>query len=97
MSDSRTRYSIVCQSRKVEKDWLALETEFPEKIAELKKFLTNNPEDRSQALGKLKKLHGPFKELLQYDITKNDVRVWYLIDRKKTLVIIKYAGHHPDW
>ena len=61
-----------------------------------KKFLINNPEDRRKALGILKKLHGRHKGTLQYDITKNDARVWYFVDRKEKLVLIKYAGHHPD-
>ena len=44
----------------------------------------------------LKKLKGPYKGILQYDITKDDARVWYRVDKKENLVIIKYAGHHPD-
>lgn len=96
MSESKTRYNIVFQSSRVEKDWLALEKEFPERVADCKEFLCNNPEDRSKAIGILKKLKGRYKEILQYDITKDDARVWYRVDRKENLVIIKYAGHHPD-
>ena len=59
-------------------------------------FLRNNPEDRSKAAGLLKKLKGRYKGILQYDITKNDARVWYRVDRKENLVMIKYAGNHPD-
>ena len=96
MSESKTRYNIDFQSGRIERDWLALEKEFPERVADCKEFLCNNPEDRSKAIGILKKLKGRYKGILQYDITKNDARVWYRVDRKENLVIIKYAGHHPD-
>jgi mRNA-degrading endonuclease RelE of RelBE toxin-antitoxin system len=96
MSEPKTRYSIVFQSNRVKQDWLALEREFPERIAQCKAFLCNSPEDRTKAIGILKKLKGRFKGILQYDITKDDARVWYRVDRKGNLVIIKYAGHHPD-
>jgi mRNA-degrading endonuclease RelE of RelBE toxin-antitoxin system len=96
MSETANKYSIVFQNRRVQKAWLALEKEFPERVADCKRFLKNNPEDRSQALGILKKLRGRFLGILQYDITKDDARVWYRVNRKERLVIIKYAGHHPD-
>ena len=91
-----TRYKIVLESNRIKADWDALEQEFPDRMAECKNFLKNNPEDRIKTQGKLKKLHGRYKDILQYDITKNDARVWYRVDRKESLVIIKYAGHHPD-
>jgi mRNA-degrading endonuclease RelE of RelBE toxin-antitoxin system len=97
MSASKTRYNIVFQSNSVEKEWIALEKKFLDKVVECKEFLKNNPEDRNQAVGKLKKLKGKYKGILQYDITKDDARVWYLVDRKRNRVIIKYAGHHPNW
>lgn len=97
MSKLKTKYEIVFQSNRVEKDLLALEKEFPEKVVECKEFLRNNPEDRNKAIGILKKLKGRYKGILQYDITKDDARVWYRVDRKEKLVIIKYAGHHPNW
>ena len=96
MSRSKTRYKIVFQNSRIEQDWIALEGKFPDRVADCKDFLINNPEDRRKALGILKKLHGRHKGILQYDITKNDARVWYRVDRKGKLVIIKYAGHHPD-
>jgi len=55
MSKAKTKYSIVYQSGRIEKDWLALEKEFPERVADCKEFLCNNPEDRSKAIGILKK------------------------------------------
>lgn len=97
MSKLETKYEIVFQSNRVEKDLLALEKEFPEKVVECKEFLRNNPEDRNKAIGILKKLKGRYKGILQYDITKDDARVWYRVDRKEKLVIIKYARHHPNW
>lgn len=97
MSESKIRYDIDFQSGRIEKDWVALEKEFPERVAECKDFLINNPEDRNKAIGILKKLKGRHKGTLQYDITKDDARVWYRVDREEKLVIIKYAGHHPNW
>lgn len=97
MPESKARYNIACQSNRIEKDWLSLEKEFPDRVLDCKNFLKNSPEDRNKALGILKKLKGRFKGILQYDITKNDARVWYRVDREKNLVIIKYAGHHPNW
>ncbi len=54
MSKAKTKYSIVYQNGRVEKDWLALEREFPDRVADCKDFLCNNPEDRSKAIGILK-------------------------------------------
>ncbi len=96
MSEAKTKYSIVYENGRVERDWLALQSEFPERVADCREFLCNHPEDRSKAIGVLKKLKGRHKGKLQYDITKNDARVWYRVNRKEKLVIIKYAGHHPD-
>ena len=96
MSKSKTKYEIVFQSNRIEKDWLALEAEFPERMNQCKSFLSSSPTDRRQATDKLKKLKGKFKGILQYDVTKDDARVWYRVDRKEKLVRIIYAGHHPD-
>lgn len=96
MSKSKSEYKIVLESNRIEKDWLALEQEFPERMRECKNFLRNNPEDRNQAIGILKKLKGRYKGILQYDVTKDDARVWYRVDKNNHTVIIKYAGHHPD-
>ncbi len=96
MSKSKTNYIIVFQNGRVEQDWSALEKELPERVANCKEFLCNNPEDRRKAIGILKKMKGRYKGILQYDITKNDARVWYVVDKKQGEVKIKYAGHHPD-
>jgi len=97
MSKSKVEYKILLESNSIEKDWFALEEEFPERMEELKSFLRANPADRRQVVGKLKKLRGAYKGILQYDVTQDDARVWYRIDRKNHTVIIKYAGHHPKW
>ena len=95
MSKSKFRYKIVLESNRIQKNWVALEQEFPERMMECKNFLRNNPEDRTKAIGILKKLKGPYKGILQYDITKDDARVWYRVNKKERIVVIKYAGHHP--
>jgi mRNA-degrading endonuclease RelE of RelBE toxin-antitoxin system len=99
MSKSKTKYKIVLESNSIQKDWNALGQEFPDRMKECKAFLRNNPEDRTKAVGRLKKLRGIYKEksILQYDITRDDARVIYRVNRKDKTVIIKYAGHHPNW
>lgn len=99
MSRSTNKYEIVLESNRIRKDWDAILQEFPEKMRDCIEFLKNNPEDRNKAVGLLKKLKGNFqnKRLLQYDISKDDARVIYRVDRKNKLVVIKYAGHHPSW
>jgi mRNA-degrading endonuclease RelE of RelBE toxin-antitoxin system len=95
MSGSEHRYGIVFVNRRVKDDWEALSQKFPERIEACRRFLENNPEDRRKAVGILKKLHPPYEGILQYDITKDNYRVWYRVDREKRIVIIKYAGAHP--
>ena len=97
MSKSKTKYEIVFQNSRVERDWLKLAEEFPERMNQCKSYLASSPMDRIQAIGRLKKLKGAFKGILQYDVTKDDARVWYRVNKKNRLVIIKYAGHHPNW
>lgn len=96
ISKSKTKYRIVLESNRIRKDWEALERAFPERMEECKDFLRNSPEDRSKAVGILKKLTGPYKGILQYDITKDDYRVWYRVNKKEYTVVIKYAGAHPN-
>lgn len=80
--------------RKWLKKWRLFETELPEAMHRCRIFLEKNPEDRLKSEGKLKKLKGDLKGILQYDIT-DEARVWYEVDRKQHLVRIKYCGHHP--
>jgi mRNA-degrading endonuclease RelE of RelBE toxin-antitoxin system len=97
MSSSRAKYEIIFASNRIKKDWDALERKFPERVEVCQSFLENNPEDRTKALGILKKLRPPYRGILQYDITKDEYRVWYRVDRANKSVIIKYAGSHPNW
>ncbi len=96
MSASKNRYEIQFQNARIYDGWLQLSSAFPDQIDTCLEFLKNNPEDRLKAVGQLKKLKGKYKGILQYDITKKDARVWYVVDKKNKVVIIKYAGHHPD-
>ena len=93
----KSEYNIVLKNSTIQNQWLNLEAEFPDKMADLKQFLRSTPADRRPVPGKLKKLKGKYKGILQYDVTQNDARVWYRIDRKEKRVIILYAGHHPNW
>lgn len=97
MSQSRVKYKIVLESKRIQKDWDAMEQEFPDRMKDCKEFLRNNPEDRTKAIGILKKLKGAYKGILQYDITKDEYRVWYRVNKKENTVVIKYAGSHPNW
>ena len=96
MSDSKNKYNIVFDNSRVKRAWLSLEKEYPERMADCVEFLKRHPEDRMHAIGILKKLKGKYNGILQYDVTRDDVRVWYRVDRTGKQVIIKYAGHHPD-
>ena len=96
MSRSGIKYKIVLESNRIRKDWDALEQAFPDRMKECKDFLRNNPEDRTKAVGILKKLKGSYQGILQYDITKDDYRVWYRVNKKDYTVVIKYAGPHPN-
>lgn len=96
MSSSKNKYDIVFQNGRVEQSWYVLAQEFPDRVEGCKNFLKNNPEDRNKAVGILKKLKGKYNGILQYDITKDDARVWYRVNRKDKLVKVVYAGHHPD-
>jgi mRNA-degrading endonuclease RelE of RelBE toxin-antitoxin system len=95
-SKSPTKYEIVLSSNAIKKDWDALCEAFPDRMQECKEFLRNNPEDRSKALGKLKKLKGSREKILQYDVTKDEYRVWYKVNKRDKIVVIKYAGAHPE-
>ena len=95
MSKSRTEYKIVLESNRIRKDWETLEKAFPDRMRECKDFLRNNPEDRTKALGILKKLKPPYRGILQYDITKDNYRVWYRVNKKDNAVVIKLCGCSP--
>jgi mRNA-degrading endonuclease RelE of RelBE toxin-antitoxin system len=88
------KYQIFFSNHKAEKNWHSLEAQMPDKMAELKSFLQDNPNDRSKAPGKLKKLRGRLKRFLQYDIT-DSYRIWYQVDSSDKAVYVEYIGLHP--
>lgn len=90
------RYEIVFGSVQTRKSWISLEQELPNFMQECREYLEQTPEDRLKSNNRLKKLKGRYKGILQYDVTKNDARVWYIVDRENRCVVIKRAGHHPD-
>jgi len=92
MSPSNEEYRIELKKR-LEKNWEALEQETSGALERCKKFLKETPENRLKSSGKLKKLKGRFKGILQYDIT-DQARVWYRVDRRQRIVYIEYIGHH---
>jgi mRNA-degrading endonuclease RelE of RelBE toxin-antitoxin system len=87
-------YRILYKNHSVEQSWHYFQDQMPEKMGEIKKFLKENPNDRSKAPGKLKKLKGKLKRFLQYDITDSD-RIWYEVDSNKKAVYVEYIGPHP--
>ena len=93
MSPSNEQYRIELKER-LQENWEALEREVPAAIERCKNFLKKSPANRLKSRGKLKKLKGRFKGILQYDIT-DEARVWYRVDLKNRIVYIEYVGHHP--
>ena len=96
MSSSKARYEIVFESNAVKKAWFTLKGELPDEMDECSKFLRTTPRDRLKSEYRLKKLKAPYKGTLQYNVTRYDARVWYIVDNRKHQVVVRYAGHHPD-
>jgi len=88
------RYQIRLRNSPARKNWEQLEHDIPEAMERCKAFLRETPGDRLKARGKLKKLRGKLKGILQYDIT-DEARVHYRIDQKARVVYVEYVGHHP--
>ena len=88
------RYIIKLRNNSVLKNWHLLNEEMPEQIERLKLFLQQNPEDRLLSQGKLKKLKGKLKGILQYDLT-DSYRVHYRVDSHEHIVYVEYIGPHP--
>ena len=85
------KYRIRFKSRAVEKAWYSLEESLPEAMAECIDFLENSPSNRLTSHGKLKKLKGKLRGILQYDVTYSD-RVRYQVDNESNTVDIEYIG-----
>ncbi len=62
----------------------------------LAEFLTQHPEDRAAAGGRLKKLKGRVSGLLQYDLPAF-YRLIYRVDQQQQRVTVEYIGKHPNW
>jgi len=90
-----TPYQVCFRNHNVERAWHSLEEQLPDKMAELKRFLQENPKDRLKAAGKLKKMKGRLKGFLQYGITDSN-RVWYEVDSDEKAVYVRYIGAHPS-
>jgi hypothetical protein len=87
------QYQIFFKNRNVEKCWRSYEAQMTDKMADIRKFLEENPKDRSKAPGKLKKLRGRLKQLLQYDLTASD-RIWYeVVLDEKSVYIVRIGPH----
>lgn len=78
--------------KKAQKGWRDIRARDPEGAAEALHFLRTTPEQRIS--GKVKKLRGKLKGLLQYDVNYRD-RVQYWVDREDETVWVEYAGPHP--
>jgi mRNA-degrading endonuclease RelE of RelBE toxin-antitoxin system len=89
------QYQICFCNHGIEKAWASLEEQMQDKIDDLKRFLQENPKDRLKSAGKLKKMKGRLKGVLQYDITVSH-RVRYEVDSSEKVVLIRYIGSHPS-
>ena len=78
--------------KRARKGWQDICVRDPQGAAEALRFLRTTPERRVP--GKVKKLKGKLKGLLQYDVNYSD-RVWYWVDRGRNVVWVEYAGPHP--
>jgi len=77
--------------KKVRKGWRDVCTRDPQGAAEALRFLRTTPERRVP--GKVKKLRGKLKGLLQYDVNYSD-RIQYWVDKENNIVWVEYAGSH---
>lgn len=88
------KYQIKFKNSSVEKIWYLLEENIPEAMGKCTVFLENSPLSRLKSQGKLKKLKGKLKGILQYDVTYS-ARVRYKVDTEEKIVYIEYIGNHP--
>jgi mRNA-degrading endonuclease RelE of RelBE toxin-antitoxin system len=88
-----TKFQIKFRNNAVEKDWFSLKEDIPDKLEQCKIFLQETPQDRLKSGGKLKKLKGRLKGILQYDIT-DSTRVRYRVNSSEHIIYIEYIGYH---
>ena len=74
------------------KGWQGICARDPQGAQEVLQFLRTTPARRVP--GKVKKLKGKLKGLLQYDVNYSD-RVQYWLDKENNVVWVEYAGPHP--
>ena len=86
-----TRYEVVLR-HSAKKGWRDICALDPNGAAETLHFLQNTPEMRIP--GKVKKLRGKLRGLLQYNVNYSD-RVQYWVDKERGTVWVEYAGPHP--
>jgi mRNA-degrading endonuclease RelE of RelBE toxin-antitoxin system len=84
-----------------EATWRRFERTAPNNVVQvarqvLSEFLSEHPEDREAAAGRLKKLKGRQAGLLQYDLP-SFYRLIYRVDRERQVVTVEYIGAHPNW
>jgi len=87
-------YQVKLRNNALNRKWHSLCAELPEQMERLTKYLEESPQDRLRSNGKLKKLKGKLKGILQYDITDR-YRVHYRVDVAKRIVYVEYIGQHP--
>jgi Txe/YoeB family toxin of Txe-Axe toxin-antitoxin module len=88
------KYQIKFKNSSVEGSWYSLVNDISKPMERCKQFLQENPEDRLKSGGKLKKLQGKWKGILQYDIT-HKARVHYKVGSGEHIVYVEYIGYHP--
>jgi mRNA-degrading endonuclease RelE of RelBE toxin-antitoxin system len=88
------KYTITLNNKAALKGWKTLEESSPEALAKCRHFLVYTPLDIFSPGGKVKKLNGSWKGLLQYDVT-DSARVHYWVNQNKLIVYVEYAGPHP--
>ena len=91
---SSPKFKIILNNKAALKGWKTLEENSPEALAKCRHFLVYAPLDVLSTSGKVKKLNGSWKGLLQYDVT-DKARVHYWVDRDNLVVYVEYAGPHP--
>lgn len=86
------KYKVVFRNKTAVKGWQEICIRDPKGAAETLMFLENTPELRLP--GKVKKLRGKWKGLLQYDVNYGD-RIHYWVNKGNATVYVEYAGPHP--
>jgi hypothetical protein len=85
---------VVARNRKINRNWEALLTRYPENCYRCYQFLSTTPTTRLQ--GRVFPLKGkPYTGAWEYELTGGD-RVYYIPNEEQLKVIVYYAGKHPN-